>query len=286
MTFPEELANMQRSASPSKVTPRSAPRAFTFAGHKLRMERAALGVDVAAVRRDIEQRDLRAPLAVEPPEKLGRDCRRRAVGAIGHDLQAREREAGYASDEKPNVIGKKRRMVYDRRKAARIGDLHLCGVIENLLFHGQFNRVGQLESVGAEELDAVVLPGIVRCRDDHAGVEAVRAGKKRDGRCSDDACAFHLRARPAQGLGERGGDPGAGLACVAAEQNLGLGRGLSQRVAEREPHAVDRRGVERSLARDGANAVGAEKFACGGCGHGLSSWSSWKNMPLRLQPIW
>ena len=36
---------------------------------------------------------------------------------------------------------------------------------------------------------------------------------------------------------------------------------------QRESDAVDRRGVERGLACDGANAVGAEEFACRRCSH-------------------
>ena len=35
-------------------------------------------------------------------------------------------------------------------------------MVKNFLFHSQFNRIGELEAIRAEELDAVVLPGIVR----------------------------------------------------------------------------------------------------------------------------
>ena len=238
-----------------------------FAGHVLRMQRAAVGVDVAAVGRDVEQGDVVAPVAIQTPEELRRNGRGRAVGAIGHDLQVRERKAGNAVDQKLDVVGLQRRIVLDGWKALRVGDLHLRGVVEDFVFHGQFHRIGQFEAVRAKELDAVVLPGIVRSRDHHACVETVRAREKRDRRRGHNARAFDLCACLAQALCQRGRDPRSGLARVAAEKHPGFCCGFSQRVRQRQSHAVNCRGVERGLARDGANAVGAEKFTCGRCGH-------------------
>ena len=116
--------------------------------------------------------------------------------------------------------------------------------MEDLVFHRQLDRVGELEAVGAEELDAVVAPGIVRGGDDHAGVEAVRARQEGDGRGGHDARALDARSgwrRPAarvaaiQGLDSRVSRPritlGLRRTCAASGRAPGrrrrwwLGRG-------------------------------------------------------------
>ena len=68
---------------------------------------------------------------------------------------------------------------------------------------------------------------------------------------------------------QRSRDPRPGLARVAAQKHPGFQPTacLAQRVRQRQSHAINRRRVERCLARDGANAVSSEKFACGRCGH-------------------
>ena len=123
ITLPSAPASMQRSASPSKVRPRSAPRAFTSratksgcsAPHCALMLRPS-GACSASVMRG-------ASIAIEPAKKLRRDCRGSAIGAIGHNLQAGEREPGHAIDEELNVIALKGRVVFDWREGVRIGDL-------------------------------------------------------------------------------------------------------------------------------------------------------------------
>ena len=180
-----------------------------------------------------------------------------------------------------NVVGLKRAIVLDGWKASRVGDLHLRGVVEDFVFHGQFHSVGKFEAVRAKELDAVVLPGIVRSGDHRARVETVRAREKRDRRRGHNARAFDLCACLAQALCQRSRDPRPGLARVAAQKHPGLfhslpthGRrpvrgdpGLAQRVRQRQSHTINCCRVQRCLARDGANAVSAEKFTCGRCGH-------------------
>ena len=163
-------------------------------------------------------------------------------------------------------------------------------MVKNLLLHGQLDRIGELEAVGAEELDAVVLPGIVRGGDDDSGVEAMGAGEKRNGRCGHDARALHLQRLP-------GAEPAASVAAIQGpdsrvsrpRRTLGCVDDLAQRVGEGEADAVDRRGVERSLACDGANAVGAEEFACAGCGHDagfLPLLPVWRAGCARLRALW
>ena len=240
---------------------------FHLCGHVFRMQRPAVRVDVAAVRRDVEQSDVAVPLAVQATEELRRNGRRRAVGAIGHKLQVREREAGNAIDQELDVVSLERGIVLDCGKNLRIGDLHLRGVVKNLVFHGQFQRVGQFEAVGAKKLDAVVSPGIVRSRDHDARMETMRAREKRDRRRGDNARAFDLCAGLTQARRQCGRDPRAGLARVAAQKHFGFCYGFAQRVRQRQSYAVNRGGVERGLARDGANAVGSEEFAHRRCSH-------------------
>ena len=60
---------------------------------------------------------------------------------------------------------------------------------EDFGFDGELGGVGELVAVWAKELDAVVLPGIVRGGDDDAGGEVVRAGEAGDGGSRDDAGA-------------------------------------------------------------------------------------------------
>ena len=90
----------------------------------------------------------------------------------------------------------------------------------------------------------------VRARKATAGVETV-------------AGAFNSGARVAQAGGESGGNPGAGLTGVAAEDDFGLRCCVVQRMGEGEADGEDGGGVEGGLAGDGADAVGAEEFARG-----------------------
>ncbi len=147
-------------------------------------------------------------------------------------------------------------------KRLGIGDVDLRSMMEDFFFDGEFIGIGQLESVGAKELDAVILPGIVRGGDDNARVEAVSTREERHGRRGDDARAFDRGSGFTQSRGEGGGDPRTRFARIAAQKNLGSRRGLSKRVGEGEADGVDGCWVERSLACDGANAVGAEELAC------------------------
>ncbi len=73
-------------------------------------------------------------------------------------------------------------------------------MLEDFVFDGELGGVGEFVAVGAEDLDAVVLPGIVRGGDDDAGREAVGAGEMRDGGGGDDAGTLDgcsTRVRPA-----------------------------------------------------------------------------------------
>ena len=74
---------------------------------------------------------------------------------------------------------------------ARSGGRFLSG------FDLEFGCVGELVAVGAEELDAVVLPWVVGGGDDDTGGEAVGLGEEGDGGCGDDAGGLSTVAPPA-----------------------------------------------------------------------------------------
>ena len=132
--------------------------------------------------------------SVEAVEELGGDGGGGSVGAVGDDFEAREGEAGDGVDEELDVVGSIGRVVFDGRQVGGIGSVDLGGVEKDLVLHGELEGVGELKTVSAEELDAVVLPGIVGGGDDDAGMEAVLAGEESDGGGGEDAGGFNLCA--------------------------------------------------------------------------------------------
>ncbi len=137
---------------------------------------AAVGVDVEAVRRNPDRDHLGAKL----PQHLRCDAIGGAVGAIEHDPQTAEAQ-----------------MARERR----LGELHIAlgAAVDALgapdvVWRGQrgdpchqrldFSLLGirELETVRAEQLDPVILIGIVRGRDHHAHVGAQRARQHPDRR--------------------------------------------------------------------------------------------------------
>ena len=156
-----------------------APCAPHLLGHRLGVKRAAAEVDVTAVGPDVDLVDGRAQLA----EHLRRDVVSGAVGAIDDDLHAVQRQLlreGVLQelDVAPD------RVVDALRLADRVGRGARAVVPAADRLHAALDLgldlVGQLVPVGGEDLDAVVLVGIVRRADHHARVRAHRPGDERD----------------------------------------------------------------------------------------------------------
>ena len=150
--------------------------------------------------------------------------------------------------------------------------------MEDFLFHRQFDGIGQLEAVRAEELDAVVAPGIVGGGDDYAGLKSVGAGEEGYGRGGHDAGAFNACSgwrRPAakmaaiQGLDSRVSRP---------SRTAGSAQVLRREWARATPSGEDGDGIERGFSGDGADAVGTEETAQAGSGHRLNSLRISKNI--------
>ncbi len=162
-------------------------------GDDFRMKGSARDVDVRTVGLGEDRVDLRA----EATEGLGRDVRCCAVRAIDHDAHAVE-ACQRRSDHVVDVVGRTRRDVEDaagRSNRTRLrAEVRLDLVLE---------LVRELEPVGVEELDAVVLGRVVRSGDDHAGARVHGGGEERDGRSRLDADEVDVAAARRDALDER-----------------------------------------------------------------------------------
>ena len=90
---------------------------------------------------------------------------------------------------------------------------------ENFLFDCQLARIRQLVAIAGENLDAVIGPGIVRCRNHHPRVEALRSRQESDAWCRDHARAAGFYTHRLQALQKPVGDPRAGDTCVLSNHD-------------------------------------------------------------------
>ncbi len=141
------------------------------------------------------------------------------MGAIDHDAQASQRhrprqralgELDVAVVHAVDALG--------APEAVRLGQSDADVLIEHLLDAG-LDLVGQLVAVGAEQLDAIVMVGIVRRRDHDADVSAQRAGEHGHRRRRDRAEQEHVHAGGAEARHHRVLDHVPGQAGVLAEHD-------------------------------------------------------------------
>ena len=153
-------------------------------------------------------------------EELRRDGAGGPVGAVDDDALSIERKIRNGTQQGANVLGAVGLIDWKTvfRCPLSVARWRLQAA-EDFGFDGQLGRIGQFVSVGAEELDAVVLPGIVRGGDDDAGGKFVRACKEGDSGSGNDSRAFDRRAAGNQASGQRGGDPVGGLSRVLSDQD-------------------------------------------------------------------
>ena len=154
------------------------PHFAHLARERLGRGRADFEIDVEPVRLDADLDHLRAEL----PQRLGSDLVGRAVGAVDHDAQAFERDV--AGKRPLGVFDVARLDVVDALGAPevrRAGE-HRRDVAVHQRLDPRLDLVRQLVSVGAEQLDAVVLVRVVRGRNHHPEVAAHRARQHRDRR--------------------------------------------------------------------------------------------------------
>ena len=234
----------------------SARTSRTLLRERRGLGRAAFLVDVEAVGLDAEADDLGAEL----PQRFGRDLVGGAVGAIDHDAQAVERQVA-----RQRALGEFDVAVLhavDALGASEIGRLGepLAEIGIDQRLDAEFDLVGQLVAVRAEQLDAVVVVRVVRGRDHHAEIGAHRARQHGDRRRRHRAGQQHVHADRGEARHQRGLDHVAGQPRVLADQHA------VAVVAVLEHQARGLPDLERKLRRDravgaAANAVGAEILA-------------------------
>ena len=215
--------------------------------------RADVVIDVEAVRLDADLDHFGAEL----PQRLGRDLVGGAVGAIDDDAQAVE---GNIARQRPlGVFDVARGDVVDALGAAelrRFGEPAGEVVVDQRL-DVRLDLVRQLEPVGPEQLDAVVLVKIVRGGDHHAEIAAHRARQHRHRRRRRRAEQQHVHADRGEAGDHRVFDHVAGEAGVLADDDA------VAILAALEQQAGRLADLHRQIGGDlgvgaAANAVGAE----------------------------
>ncbi len=164
-------------------------------GDDLGVERSATLVDVHPVRLVIERDDVRA--------ELDKDARTDLVGGavcrIHHDAQARKVHAARDGRFYELVVTADR--IIDPEGLADLRGRRADGIDgagEDQVLHLLFDLVRKLEPVAAEELDAVVLIGVVRGRDHDARIGPETPREECDARRGHRADEQHVHAHGAE----------------------------------------------------------------------------------------
>ena len=240
-----------RSASPSKAKPMFAPAAVTAA-------RSSSGCVEPHASLMFEPSGAACSTSTSAPtraQRRGRGSERRAVPAVDDDA--------HAVDATPlEGLGEVRDVVVERAAVLRrdpdtrpvgTGLGHRFGQDGELVLDPRLERFGELAAARSEELDAVVLVGVVTGRDHGRGggalVREVRDTRRGEHTREDDVGAFRADARDRARLraSARTG------ACRGRRRTAGRRRGRDRGAAERG----DELGRELRV-RDASYAVGTE----------------------------
>ena len=224
---------------------------------KLRMGRAAIAIDVESVGPNGE----RDHLGAQFPQHRRRDLVGSAIGAIDDDLEAGKIEAArgrglHRLDVSSVGIVEALRPADGRGR----GELHFLRRQHQLLDRG-LDRVGELEAVGTEQLDAIVLVGIVRRRDHHAHVGAHGAGEKSNGRRRQRPQQQHVHANRQEARRQRLLDHIAGEARVLAHHDAMAMAAAAEDLARRHADAHGDIGGHGLRIGAAPHAIGAEEGA-------------------------
>jgi len=234
--------------------------ALDFSGDVFGVESAAGIVDVASVGRDVKGFGGDA----DAGEELGSDGGGGSVGAVDEDAKVGEAGGVHAGGEPGFVVGTQggiagKNVGHQAAGGGLVGG-ELVNVLEDLGLDPMLDLVGELHAVAAEELDAVVLPGIVRGGNDDAGGESVGAGEVGDAGSGEDTGAGEGASGIAQAKGESFGDPSAGLAGVLPENDFGRAEAADEAGTAGASDGVDGGAVEGIFTGDGADAVGSKEL--------------------------
>ena len=169
-------------------------------------------------------------------------------------MHAVEAQVGEAGLQLAQVVGRRAVQLAHAAQPRRGGlaeqalDLGLLGVVE-------------LGALGAEELDPVVLVGVVRGRHDRGQVEPVAAHQQRGAR------AWAARRRAARGRRPAATPAASAASSISPDSRVSLtistwGASAGEIAAAARPSAVASSALRNSPG-DAANAVGAKQLAGG-----------------------
>jgi hypothetical protein len=181
------------------------------------MQRAAAGVDVAAIGRDAHGDDVGAQGA----EEFGAEFRGGAVGTVQD--HAETGEIGARKDpgaEKIQILGVERSVGGEKVWIFRRG---IGAILEDVGFEGFFDRVGELHACMREKFYAVVVVRIVGRGDDDAGLKIILAHEAGYAGGGYDAGKSDGSASLREASGQESGDVRAGFACVHADEHVSRG---------------------------------------------------------------
>ncbi len=236
--------------------PHIRPHFAHLARQRLGRGRPDLEIDVEPVRLDADLDHFGAEL----PQRLGRDFVGGAVGAIDDDAHSVERDL--AAERPLGVFDIAGLDVVDALGAAQIrrAGEHRRDVAVHQRLDPRLDLVGEFEAVRPEQLDAVILVGVVGGGNHHPEIAAHRAGQHRDRRRRDRAQQQHVDADRREARDQRVFDHVAGEPRVFADDHalamFAPLEGEAGRLANLQRH------IRRDLAVGPApNAVGAEIFA-------------------------
>ncbi len=131
---------------------------------------------------------------------------------------------------------------------------------QNFRFDLFLDLVGKLHSRAGEELHAIVVVGIVRSGNHHAGRKSLFAHQAGDSGRGDYPRKGVASALFGQPGGDLGGDMGPGFAGVHADQHARLLVAQPEVASEAAAHPVKGLVVERVLSGYAPDAIGSEKF--------------------------
>ena len=190
--------------------PQVRPQRLRLPGHDFGVQRAAVFIDIAPVRGHVREMNL----PTKGRKKLGRNDRRRPIGAINHNLFAIQVQPRDNTPQKGLVLLTE--FLADRRG---VQDFEIRGgclldMAENLPLDLQLGRVRQLVAIAAKYLDPVVLPGIMRSGNDDPSSELMLARQESHAGSGDNPSVQYLRSPALQSGGNHGRNPGTGFSGI------------------------------------------------------------------------
>ncbi len=215
---------------------------------------AAVEIDVGSVRLVADGHDFGA----EFPQRGRRDLVGSTIGAVDRHPHARQRDVAWHGP-----LGKFNIAVVNAIDtlcpADRLGRRQTHGhvLVEHRL-DLLFDLVIELEAVRAEELDAVVLVGIVRCRDHHTDIGAQRARQHGHSRRRNRAKKKDVKAGSGEPRDQGVFQHVARQARILADHDAIAVLAALEEIAHRDPDLHRHIWRHRVGVRLAANTVGSE----------------------------